>query len=190
MIDYTESEHRHRYASWCASRAASVRNKCSFSAKTGKVIVERSGLSKLANGWEELPSPCDFDAWHRKMRKKMCLIAVKTDGVKGEFTDGIAAKLINIYLKTLFVIPAHTKITSEEINKLNSIHPPIDRTLLKNLAKANVGGNEMNWSQYLNLGKSWSSFSSDIYEEVISKIKKVSGKELWKIEENFNGYQE
>ncbi|MBP6881653.1 MAG: hypothetical protein KBC35_03430 [Candidatus Pacebacteria bacterium] len=185
---YDLAEHRHRYASWCASRAASVRRKCTFSAKTGKEIIEKSGLQLVSAGWESLPESTDFDKWHKQMREKVLKTAKGNNGVKGKFTHGIAAKLINVYLKTIFVVGAQEKLTDRQSKLLKTIHPPVDRTLLQELARNNVGELRTEWVKYEKKG--FSSFDSGEYDSVIQNIRKCTAEgSLWEIEEFFKGYQ-
>ncbi len=186
--NYTEQEHRHRFASWCASRAASVRNKCTFSAKAGQEIIEASELVKVSYGWDKLnfSNQNEFDRWHFEMRESICLVA--KEKVTGDCTHGIAAKIINIYLKTIFIVGVHGKLSSDQVKILGFIHPPIDRTILKELTKNNVGGLATEWRKYETTG--FSKFKSEEYEAFIYLIKKVTyGNPLWTIEEHFKGYQ-
>lgn len=46
QVEYTIDEHRHRFAAWAASRAASVIN-CRFSVEQGKKILEVAGIRHL-----------------------------------------------------------------------------------------------------------------------------------------------
>jgi hypothetical protein len=99
------------------------------------------------------------------------------------FTHGVAAKLINMYLKTIFVCGGHN---SHE--NVISLHPPIDAVLLKSLRTQDVGGFKEQWKQAEKV--KWSKFSSDNYESVIGNIKKaMNDKPLWFIEEYWQGFQ-
>ncbi|MBY0538402.1 hypothetical protein K2P47_03315 [Patescibacteria group bacterium] len=161
-----------------------------FSAKTGQEIIEASKLSQVSFGWENLPfsNQKEFDTWHSRMRESICLTASKNLNVNGKCTHGIAAKLINIYLKTIFVVGVHGKLNSSQTTLLNLIHPPIDRTLLNELAKNNIGGYRSEWRKFIKIG--FSSFTSTQYENVIELvIKSNNGNPLWMIEEHFKGYQ-
>ena len=89
---------------------------------------------------DDLPDPLEFDNLHKKLRQKICLAAentIKNNTMK--FTHGVAAKFINIYFKAMFLndVPAER---SDYENKINALHPPIDRLLLQKLAEKNVGG--------------------------------------------------
>ena len=99
-MPYTIEEHKHRYAAWAASRAASTKT-CRFSAQQGKSIIETIGLHMLIADPSLLPRPENLDSRHRDWRTVAIHIA-KSIGL-GTFTHGIAAKLINVYLKGAFV---------------------------------------------------------------------------------------
>lgn len=99
------------------------------------------------------------------------------------FTHGVAAKLINIYLKSRFVCGG---FHADE--RVQNLHPPIDRVLLDALARQNVGGNKKEWRQAANTG--WSNFGSDDYERVIALIRlSMPGEALWRVEEHWKGNQ-
>ncbi len=87
-------------------------------------------------------------------------------------THGVAAKLINVYLKAIFVCGGH-----HDHQRVRVLHPPIDRLLLRNLGWNNIGP--------------WSHFESNTYEEVIDCIRKKigTGQPVWKIEEYWPGFQ-
>jgi hypothetical protein len=68
----------------------------------------------------------------------------------------VAAKLVNIYLKSRFVCGGHHVHA-----RVQSLHPPLDSVLLKGLAEANVGGHRKEWEQAAKTR--WSKFGSDDY---------------------------
>ena len=120
-MDYTIEEHRHRFAAWAAGRAANV-STCRFKVEQGKAILEAAGMDQLLAGPDRLPLPQDTDAIHREWRLKV-IAAAKELGLA--FTHGVAAKLINIYLKAGFVCGGH-----HDDDRVRSLHPPIDSVLL------------------------------------------------------------
>jgi hypothetical protein len=187
---YDEIEHRHRFAAWCASTAARAsRTKCSFDVEQGGKLVRQAGLRKLAVDWESLPAADKFDASHREWRDLLVNIAPRIIGTgKGRaFTHGIAAKLINVYLKSIFTCGIVDKLSANNRDKLEAIHPPIDRPLLDELASKNVGGLSKRWRKYNAIG--WSSFTSEQYENVISDVRDVTNGRLWIIENHWPGFQ-
>ena len=179
-MTYTIDDHKHRFAAWAASRAASIKG-YRFKVKQGKSILEAAGIQGLISTPDNLPLPQDFDGTHREWREKV-ILAARNENLS--FSHGVAAKLINIYLKTIFICGgAHTHV------RVKAIHPPIDGVLLKKLARENVGGLKEFWDETILIG--WSTFNSDQYEEVIKNIRFVLGNNapLWEIEKYWKGYQ-
>lgn len=178
-MSYTIEEHKHRYASWAASRASSVKG-CRFSVLQGKMILEKIGMDSFVNAPDNLPISNKVDETHKEWR-----LAVIREGRNMGllFTHGVAAKLINMYLKTIFVCGGYS---SHE--KVILLHPPIDAVLLKSLRINDVGGFKETWKQAESI--KWSKFSSDEYETVISCIKEtMKEKPLWQVEEYWQGFQ-
>ncbi len=99
------------------------------------------------------------------------------------FTHGVAAKLVNVYLKSRFVCAGHHANA-----RVEALHPPIDSVLLKGLAEANVGWHGKEWK--LAAKTRWSKFGSDDYEQVIALIRQsLKDAPLWRIEEYWKGNQ-
>lgn len=176
---YTIDEHKHRFAAWAASRAATV-NGCRFKVEQGKALLESAGLNTLLASPDLLPSPEEIDISHREWRHKIILA---TQDFDQPFTHGVAAKLINIYFKSGFICAGH-----HDHERVRSLHPPIDSVLLKELAAQNIGGLRKAWKL---AGKiRWSKFDSDQYEEVIWNIRKaLSRRPLWEVEQYWRGFQ-
>jgi len=176
---YDIKRHHHLYAAWAASRGASVKG-CRFSVEQGRTILEACGFTSSFCRTEQLPVEESMDAQHRKWRVKV-LEAGIAHGLP--FTDGVAAKLINLYLKGRFVCGGH-----HTNRRVHHLHPPIDDILLKTLAASNIGGFAKEWRQARRIR--WSKFSSEQYEEVIRLIRQsLNGEPLWKIEEYWRGNQ-
>ena len=179
-MDYSIYEHKHRFAAWAASRAASV-NGCRFSVEEGKVILEDAGLKQLLVSADALPQPSSIDASHHGWRIDVIAAAKRQ---RLDFTHGVAAKLINVYLKTGFVCGGQDNNT-----RVKYLHPPIDSQLLDELYKQNVGDLRREWGQAKNMR--WSKFTSEQYEKVIANICLALGENvpLWWIEKYWRGYQ-
>jgi hypothetical protein len=178
-LTYGIELHKHRFAAWAASIAASVKN-CRFSVQDGRRILEECGFNENFSQPEQLPEPHAIDEEHRKWRADI-VGAAKSRELP--FTHGVAAKLVNIYLKSRFVCGGHH--THERVQNL---HPPIDSVLLQSLAELNVGGNGKEWKRAAKTR--WSKFGSDDYEQVIDLIRQsLNGGPLWKIEEHWKGNQ-
>lgn len=187
---YTLVEHRHRFAAWAASRAAGTSKLCRFSVESGKALLEAAALPDCTADCSIVPEPDHFDAAHRAWRETMLDEVRRRPGfTTGCFTHGVAAKLINIYLKAVVVcaVPEPRNLSEADRNRIGGIHPPIDRVLLNGLARSNLG-NAAKWRAYAALG--WSNYTSSQYEDVIGEMKRVSdGVPLWRLEEHWRGHQ-
>lgn len=178
---YIIQEHNHRLAAWDASTSASSSPKCRFKVKDGVTLLESCGFDSNLSEPEMLPDSNFIDEKHRLWRNS--LIAGAKDIKINNFTHGVAGKLINSYLKSKFVCGGY-----HEHPNVKSLHPPIDRVLLKCLADNNIGNYSTQWRKYENIG--WSKFSSSEYEEVLQLIRSsIPGRPLWEIEEYWQGYQ-
>ncbi len=176
---YTIDKHKHRFAAWAASRAASV-NGCRFSVEQGKQIIESCKINKVISSINNLPKPSNFDMRHREWRNNIIEVAQQKQLA---FTHGVAAKLVNIYLKSIFVCGG-----SHNETRVKAIHPPIDSVLLDQLYKLNIGGQRKEWQTARRI--KWSKFNSEQYENVINAIKRVLPEDsgLWQIEEYWKGF--
>lgn len=106
-MPYTFPVHRHRLASWCAATAARSSKICRFPVSAGVTIIEESGLCDW-NDRTHLPSANDFDEAHKKMRRKV-IATSELVLIEKKFTTGIAAKLINCYLKVIYIGPGENE---------------------------------------------------------------------------------
>ncbi len=178
-FEYGIEMHQHRFAAWAACRAASVVN-CRFGVEQGRTVLETCGFTASFCRPEQLPEPSAVDDAHRHWRADVMRVATSC---RLPFTHGVAAKLVNIYLKSRFVCGGHHTHA-----RVHSLHPPIDSVLLMGLAEANVGGHAKEWKQAAKTR--WSKFASDDYEQVIALIRQsLNGAPLWKIEEHWRGNQ-
>lgn len=179
-MNYNIIEHIHKYAAWAASRGASV-NGCRFKVEQGNGILTNLGISELILSPDKLPeNQEDFDTWHRGLRNQVIQIAHELYNIN--FTHGVAAKLINLYLKTIYLSDYHKN------TKLRFLHPPIDRMILKNMVRDNFNNDRKYWRIIMN--RPWSRLSSDEYEELINRIRNaLAGQPLWTIETYWPGYQ-
>lgn len=177
---YTIEEHKHRFAAWAASRAASV-NGCRFKVNQGKLIIEGASLDVVASSIDNLPQPTALDTQHRKWRNDIIQAAQRHQLA---FTHGVAAKLINVYLKAIFVCGG-----DHADPRVKAIHPPVDFVLLEALYKHDIGGQRFEWQAAKRIR--WSNLNCEQYERVISAIRQTisEGSGLWEIEEHWKGFQ-
>lgn len=179
MHSYSIEQHSHLFAAWAASRAASVMG-CRFSVALGRDVIESVGLLPSLSLPDQLPKPTETDSVHRNWRNTACDFA-RTAG--HPITHGVAAKLINCYLKSRFVCAGQ-----QNHPNVAALHPPIDKILLEELAKQKFGSETKFWRASSKLG--WSKFSSQQYEDVISLIRlSMNDKPMWMIEEYWKGNQ-
>ena len=128
---YSIHQHCHNFSAWAASRPASVVG-CRFRVEQGRVLLESIGFVPELDNPEKLPSPNLVDTIHRKWRQRIIHQANK---LAIPMTHGVAAKLINVYMKSRFVCGGYSKDF-----RVQALHPPIDGLLLASLAKDNYGG--------------------------------------------------
>jgi len=179
-MNYTIKEHKFRFAAWASSRAAGTSPLCRFKVNQGVEILTNSGLSDYVDNVELLPEESKVDAFHKKMRE---LIIIEAEKLGLEFTHGVAAKLLNMYFKIIFVCGGY-----EQNEKVDYLHPPIDAVLLDSLKTNNVGNLKKEWNKSAKIR--WSKFSSNDYQNVINNIKLVvKDKPLWIIENYWQGHQ-
>jgi len=179
LAQYDIELHRHLFAAWAACRAASVKG-CRFKVQAGRKILESAGFAAGFCLPDQLPLPDQIDTHHRQWRNLM-INAASLHGLT--LTHGVAAKLINVYLKCRFVCGGLQKH-----ERVRCLHPPIDDELLKALIQRNVGGLVREWRRAR--GWRWSKFTSDQYEIVIGLVRQsLKGRPLWMIEEHWKGNQ-
>jgi len=174
---YDLSEHQHRFAAWCAATAARASSKFRFPVQFGREIIEDAGLKS----WSTLlPAEKSFDREHDEMCSKIIELSKSYVGsqLARPFSYGVAAKLLNCYLKAIYA--------NRPCGSISYIHPPIDRLLIQELKNRNVGASEI-WSEILRSG--WSSMERDTYVAAISEFRRITAGKLWMIEEHWQGYR-
>ena len=182
MNNYTIEDHIHISASWIASTAASSSPENRFKVEHGQSILNKSTLKSLIRKPKSLPTRKLFDRNHEIWRNEIIDLSKEVQ-IEKPFTHGIAAKMINVYLKTIFICGGYHKHT-----KTRSIHPPIDRILLNKLSQVNFNNRKELWKEMESKG--WSKYDADEYQVVIDEIKAGLGrKPLWQIEQYWRGYQ-
>jgi hypothetical protein len=94
-------------------------------------------------------------------------------------SPSIAAKLINVYLKSRFICGGYA-----DHPKVAALHPPIDSILLKALADKNAGGFGPAWRALAR--RRWSNLDSDSYEIAIGCLRNTyhpawGAEKMWKV---------
>lgn len=188
MDTYQLADHRHRFAAWCASTAARASPNCRFRVKEGLALIERGGLRNIATSWETLPEPQHFKRKHQRWRDKLRQAAPEVLGERRAigFTHGVAAKLINIYLKSIFVSAIDAASLPPSLRaKRDAIHPPIDGLLIKALSLQGPKEHRLFWQNV----RPWSLLSSTEYQEAITTIEQMTAGQLWRIEHYWSGHR-
>ncbi len=171
---YDIANHSHRFAAWAAATGASASPKCRFTVAQGKAILEEAGFTASLRKPSQLPSPARMDDAHKKWRERVIIAARRR---KLRFSHGVAAKLINIYLKSRFTLGGHEKHPNGA-----ALHPPIDSLLLKAVKRNNVCSAK--------LRTNWSTFDSETYQQIIERLRGMqAGLPFWTIEADWAGHQ-
>lgn len=181
-IDFSEYEitlHRHQFAAWAAARASQR----AFIATKPLIEALTPQLSTLALGMD-----CDdsdkFDDAHKADCEEIQAFLSKYPELnkesKGKITYGRAAKLLNVYLKSLIVLP----YPDEPLSHI--IHPPIDRVLLQKAANLD------NDTKKLFSDAVWTKFDEKKYFRTLRALKKLLPEDapFWKIEALWIPWQE
>jgi len=174
---YTIHMHRHAVACWAAGRAAAVVG-CRFTVEQARMFLESAGFTdETYQDPRDLPQPDNIDFEHRRW----CCQIIKTGAKAGKtITHGVAAKLVNVYLKLRMVCAGF-----ENDTRVAVLHPPIDSVLLGELQKQNVGGFGTQWTE-----TAWSKFDYKQYQRIINMIRQaIPGLPMWMIEQCWKGYR-
>lgn len=191
MKSFEAAEHRFRFAAWSAATAARASKNCRFAVSDGFKLLKLIELDKLASGIESLPSASGFDEMHHNWCSELVRIAPKnlSKPPMKKFSYGVAAKLVNCYLKPLFMEHLLECSESDVRSKVNAIHPPIDSILLRNLGQCDPDPERAKqWRRWNSTG--WSNFEPETCFPVIERIREVTSGELWRIEAFWAGHQE
>ena len=176
-MSYTLFEHRHRFASWAAARAAQRKL---TSVPRLVDALESCGVVEVVGG-DQSTWPLDaasFDSAHAGW----CRRAVQRLHDKGVAAAryGHAAKLIAIYLKAMVVNGGYEDSAFARI-----AHPPVDSILLKNLA---ADGRFTGASRSLWRNTRWTQLDEAAYLKLITSFREAGLDQpaFWRIEEHWN----
>jgi len=140
-------------------------------------LLDRKLFRDLGSHPSRLPKVQGIDAGHRRWRKSIKAQA-GTHGVS--ISDGVAAKIINVYLKSRLVCGGY-----HNHPRVRALHPPIDSILLDTLGSIDSGIQGC----MDKMGRpAWSKFTSGQYETMIKALRiyaRRSAKALWEIEEHW-----
>jgi hypothetical protein len=169
--------HIHRFAAWAASTAARTKSS-RFSVEIGVRILEAAvpGVSTGAKAW---PDPGCMDEFHRELRNSVIAEAARHGF---EFSHGIAAKLINMYMKAALLSRENCK---EPLAA--ALHPPIDSEMLNAIARLQSADKAL-WRRLNTV--CWTNFSSSDYEAAIDGLRRLLGpnEPLWLAEQYWGGF--
>ena len=207
ISSYNLDFHKHILSKWAASRAASQSKGFKFSVELGSKLLLFGKKGSQASDQEFIDyikqienfnSQDDYDYWHHQSILNMTSY---TDELKqlldkhnksfNNYTYGIAAKILNCYLKVFFLESFGNQKFAD------FIHPPVDAILLKALRKEDKKLFNFKNSVFTNIGvlkiPTWTRINENEYKMIIKLMKEfVSSKNqkgLWKIEFFWIGHQ-
>lgn len=207
ISSYNLDLHKHTLSKWAASRAASQSKGFKFSVELGSKLLLFGKKGSQASDQEFIDyikqienfnSQDDYDSWHHQTILNMTSY---TDELKqlldkhnksfNNYTYGIAAKILNCYLKVFFLESFGNQKFAD------FIHPPVDAILLKALRKEDKKLFNFKNSIFTNIGvlkiPTWTRINENEYKEIIKLMKEflsIKGQNgLWKIESFWIGHQ-
>tara|TARA_Y100000991_G_scaffold127609_1_gene96131 strand:- start:94 stop:723 length:630 start_codon:yes stop_codon:yes gene_type:complete len=207
ISSYNLDFHKHTLSKWAASRAASQSKHFKFSVELGSelLMLGKKGFKVTNQDFinyikqiENFKTQDDYDSWHHQTIMNMTsgndklknLLNINNKSLNN-YTYGIAAKILNCYLKVFFLESFGNQKFAD------FIHPPVDAILLKALRKEDKKLFNFKNSIFTNIGiqkiPTWTRINQDEYKEIIKLMKEfLSSKNqngLWKIEFFWIGHQ-
>src|SRR5262245_23465432 len=172
-MPYDIAEHRHRFAVWAAARAA---QRGFTTVANLRAALEGVNIKGIVAAPETLQLSADqFDDLHRRWCSEICAFLIHRHIKKT--THGRAAKLVSVYLKTIVLMG-----DASDSSLGRNMHPPVDRTLLQNLAVSEKIKSEHKtaWRSV-----SWTQLNQDRYDVLIGQLRSMlpPGAPFWTIEE-------
>ena len=179
-MPYSLPEHRHRFAVWAAARAAQ-RGFTTVDELRG--ALEAADIRRAASSPEVLElCSADFETLHRRWCAAVCA-TLAGRGIPGA-TYGRAAKLVAVYLKATVLMG---EAAASPLGR--HMHPPIDRTLLQNLASAPriASPHKAAWRT-----TSWTRLTEPSYYELIEQLRAIlpAAAPFWMLEELWSPTEE
>ena len=204
--NYNSDLHKHIISTWAASRAASQKN-FRFKVESGiKLIllgvngsfVDEQTFINFIKEIKTFQSQKQYDSWHHStitnMRKKGDDLQSLLDKYNKNYDDysyGVAAKLLNCYLKVFFL----EYFGAERF--ADFIHPPVDRLLLLALKEGDPKLFNFNNKIFVSVKYPkipvWTKINENEYKSIINLINEFilsRGQQgLWKSEAFWSGHQ-
>lgn len=157
MNNYDLSEHRHRFAVWSASRAASVQFRRKDAEKEMRAALHASTISSLVlSGPSNWPVADEINTLHATW-------AGELQAMVAGASYGRIAKLIALYLKVMIVLGGYA---DHEFGQ--ALHPPVDSILLRNLSCDLTFSDE---HRRLWLETRWTTLAKTQYFELIETLR-------------------
>lgn len=174
-MKYTLEEHRHRFATWAAARAA---QRAFTTSKNLIAALESCGVRQYLA--KHLEDKIDTDKFCR-LHKKWCedIVAnLKKARVKN-VTWGRAAKLVAVYLKSMVILGAGSNSPLAHF-----AYPPVDHILLNNLA----GCEKLQSQHQAAWGRiKWTKLDKKCYYQLIDQLRLClpHGEPFWALEKHW-----
>ena len=184
---YTYAEHRFRFAAWAAARAVKKLSAKKSTKNLTTILLDilrdkKIGFREISGKDNWLLEVDAFDIQHACWRNRICKLANKkqithTDLNGKGMSHGQAAKLINVFIKTL--MPSDMYNIPPELRECwSKVHPPVDRDMLKEMDNCGFGNGNVHWVEEY---EPWTQLTSCEYEKLINDIRLYEPC-LWKTE--------
>ena len=172
-MSYDLAEHRHRFAVWAGARAA---QRGFTTLKNLRDALQATDIREVLSARQTLQlSAADFDALHHQWCSSICLRLLERQISK--VTYGRAAKIVAVYLKTIVIMGGGC-----DSSLGRSLHPPIDRILLRGLASSDkiTSPHKAEWRSI-----NWTQLDAPAYGRLIRQLRGAipADAPFWTIEE-------
>lgn len=176
VCDYSYFTHKHNFAVWASARAA---QRGFTSVAVLRDALEQSGVVEFLRDPNSLNvSQASFDALHAEWCRSV-MRRLRRKQVRN-VTFGRAAKLIAVYLKTMVVIGADPQSSLATVG-----HPPIDRILLRSLARAGEikSPAKREWARI-----NWTELDETGYRRLIKQLRAcwADDEPMWHLEKHWS----
>ena len=171
-MSYDLFEHRHRFATWAAARAA---QRGLTDVATLRDAIDACGIRAYVHDRRNLRSSAQsFEAHHRKWCSSIVAF-LRRRGIAGA-TYGRAAKLVAIYLKSMVIVGPDSDSPLSRV-----IHPPIDRRLLTTLLASDGLPSHIRRRGRI----AWTKLDARQYYALVADLRTVipSNQPFWKLEQ-------